>query len=266
VADGVSWSSFIHEGGTAEHGVQIYADVDELAESLADFLASGFAVGEPAIVIASADHRPVFAHALGARGYDVATLEEEGSLTFRDAAETLDAVLEGESPSRERFEQAVGGLIDDVARRFPGRTIRAFGEMVDLLWRRRSDRAALALEELWNELQQTRDFALLCGYQIDIFDHQEQRRSLPEVFHAHTHNLPAADSGRFAAAVDQALTEIVGPLGTARIYLDVAENVPRTSLPRAQAVLSWLSTVDEPAASRILERARTHYSRSRQAA
>jgi MEDS: MEthanogen/methylotroph, DcmR Sensory domain len=262
----LSWSSFIHEAGSAEHGVQIYAEIDELAESVADFLVAGLTVGDPAIVIASGEHWPVFTRALVARGCDVATLEQESLINFRDAAETLEALLAGGLPSRERFEAIVGGLVDEVAARFPGRTIRAFGEMVDLLWRRRDDRAALALEALWNELQQTRDFALLCGYQIDIFDREAQRRPLSEVFHAHTHNLPAADSARLAAAVDQALTEIVGPLGTARIYLDVAENVPRTSLPRAQAILSWLSTAEAPAASRILERARTHYSRSRQAA
>jgi hypothetical protein len=35
--------------------------------------------------------------------------------------------------------------------------------------------------------------------------------------------------------------------------------VPPGSLPRAQAVLSWLSTSDFPQARAILERARMHY-------
>jgi hypothetical protein len=50
-----------------------------------------------------------------------------------------------------------------------------------------------------------------------------------------------------------------------RIYLDVAEQVPQGSMPRAQAVLGWLSSRDLPYAHDILERARMHYARLRRA-
>lgn len=131
--------------------------------------------------------------------------------------------------------------------------------MVDVLWQRGDHPAAIALEELWNELATTRRFALLCGYHLDIFDFDVQRSAMPEIVRTHTHPRPAADTARLATAVDRALLEIVGSLRAGQIYLTVADEIPRTKLPRAQAVLMWLSERDAPNATRVLDRARMHY-------
>jgi len=255
----MSWTSFIERAPAAGHAVQLYDDVSELARSFASFVVAGFQEGEPAIAIATANHREAFARELAQRGWDPARLERQGMLVCADAEETLAGFMDGETPSAQRFERVVGGLVDQVSARHPGRTIRAFGEMVDVLWQRGQHQAAIALEELWNELAKTRSFALLCGYHLDVFEPAVQRDALPEVFRTHSHMRAVEEPSRLARAVDQALTEIVGPVRAARIYLDVAEQVPPGSLPRAQAVLSWLSTSDLPHARAILERARMHY-------
>ena len=255
----MSWTSFIERAPAAAHAVHVYDDVSELARSVAAFLAAGFRDGDPAIMIATADHRERFARELAQRGWDSRRLELKGMLACADADELLDRFMDGDAPSEDRFERVVGGLVDEVSARHPGRTIRAFGEMVDVLWRRGQRQAAIALEELWNELAKTRSFALLCGYHLDIFEPEIQRQGLPEVLGAHSHMRTVEDPSRLAAAVDQALNEVVGPVRAARIYLDVAEHVPRGSLPRAQAVISWLSTSGAPQTRAILERARMHY-------
>jgi DcmR-like sensory protein len=260
----VSWKSFMDNAPTADHAVQIWDELDELTQSVARYLDAGFRTGAPAVVIATPEHWRRFAHELEARGWDPRLLEEQGLLTYGDAGQTLAALMEGDLPSPDRFEQVVGGLIDAVATRFPEQTIRAFGEMVDLLWQRGCKQGAIALEELWNELQRTRPFALLCGYHLDIFDVQVQAQALPELFRSHTHARPAADASRLAAALDQALADAVGSIGAARIYLDAADHVPRSSLPRAQAVLGWLASTNAPMAAGILERTRAHYLRMRQ--
>lgn len=131
--------------------------------------------------------------------------------------------------------------------------------MVDILWQRGEKYAALALEELWNELAQTRPFALLCGYRLDIFNIDVQTADLPDVFCTHAHVRPAADPSRLAAAVDRALTEVVGSRKAAHVYLEVAERVPRGHVPRAQAVLTFLSTTDTLLAKSVLERVRSLY-------
>jgi hypothetical protein len=260
-----TWTAFVESAQSSDHAVQLYDDVGELARTVAAFLDAGFDVGAPALVIATADHRRHFEESLAAAGRDVAELERRGLLRQADAEELLDAFMDGDLPSPERFATVVGREVDELAARSPERTIRAFGEMVDVLWKRGQERAAIALEELWNELASTRSFALLCGYHLDLFDLEIQQNALPKVFGAHTHARPIAEPSRLAAAVDLALAETVGPVEAARVYLDSAENMPLDSIPRAQAVLGWLSVNDSPLAGQILQRVKSHYAQMRSA-
>jgi hypothetical protein len=255
----MTWTTFVETATPSDHAVQIYDRLDELAESVGRYLAAGFAIGSPAIVIATEEHLQRFDRELEARSLAPRVLEREGLLTCRDADETLNALMVDALPSAERFEATVGTLLEDVAARFPGATIRAFGEMVDLLWRRGEEQAAIALENLWNELARQRPFALLCGYRLDIFDVDVQRSALPDVVGVHNHACLVADNPRLAAAVDRALTEVVGVRRAGHVYLEVAERVPPGPMPRAQAVLAWLTAEDPLLAERILERARSHY-------
>jgi hypothetical protein len=256
----MSWNTFIEVAPAADHAVQIYDDLAELTTSVGRYFEAGFRVGEPALVIATAEHWQSFAAELESRGWDVDQLQRDALLTCCDAQQVLEQFMDGDVPAPDRFEQVVGAVIDDVAAEFPDTTIRAFGEMVDLLWRRGSEAGAIALEELWNELAEQRRFALLCGYNLDIFDLHVQTNALPEILRTHTHPRTSADMPRFAAAVDQALLEVVGPAEAGQIYLQVAEHVPRTQLPRAQAVLMWLGQQHSATAAKVLDRVRGHYS------
>lgn len=255
----MTWTTFLEAAPAADHAVQVYDDLGELAVSVGRYLDAGFRRGEPAVVISTNDHLRVFSADVAGRGWEIEQLEAEGLLTHCDAQETLDRFMDGEAPSPERFEQVVGGLIDGVTERAPDKTIRAFGEMVDLLWKQGNEAGAIALEELWNELAKTRRFALLCGYHLDIFDIDVQTSALPEIIRVHTHPRSAADTSRLAAAVDKALAEVLGPFEAGEVYLKVAEDVPRTQLPRAQAVLTWLSQNQSKHARQILDRVRAHY-------
>jgi hypothetical protein len=247
----VSWSSFIASAAPAEHAVQVYEDPAELVGVVVPYLDRGLSDGSPALVIATADHARELAAALAGA--------PDGLLTVLDADETLASIVVGGTVSREAFERVVGGVVAGLEARFPGRTIRAFGEMVDLLWQRGDRSGALVLEELWNELQRTHAFALLCAYCTDAFDVDTQADGLGDVFRLHTHARPVVDTARLSAALDRALADVVGPARAARIYLDVADHVPRGSIPRAQAVIGWLCANDRTVAADVLGRTRAHY-------
>jgi hypothetical protein len=241
----VSWSSFIDSATAAEHAVQVYEGPDDLAATVVPFIAGG----SPVLLIATAEHRRAFV-AAAPDGADVATL---------DAHETLAAICEDGAVSAAAFERVVGGTVDELVARFPGRTIRAFGEMVDLLWQRGSRKEALVLEELWNELQRSRPVAMLCAYCADVFDVDTQTGGLGEVFGLHTYARPVVDTARLSAALDRALSEVLGPARAARIYLDAADQVPRGRIPRAQAVIGRLCAGDRTTAADVLARTRTYY-------
>jgi hypothetical protein len=253
------WTDFIDAAPACGHAAQIYGDPSELGESVAAYLGGGFATGAPAVVIATPAHWEIFAGRLDLAGWSAESLAADGLLTVADAEATLESFMEDGSPSQARFEAVVGGLLDEIAGRFPAQTIRAFGEMVDLLAQRGELDAAIALEELWNALAESRDFALLCGYRLDLFDRAVQTGTLPEVCRTHSHVRAVADPVRLSTAVDRALAEVLGPLATAQVYVSVAEEMPRGSLPRGQAILMWLSAHQPVNAGRVLSRARSHY-------
>src|SRR5581483_10441802 len=220
------WSSFLERAPAGEHAVQIYGRLDELAVVVGAYLDAGLRRGSPALVIATPAHRRAFGVALERRGWSTAELERDVLLVHADAEETLERVLVDGRPSPERFQDAVGELVDAAEAGAPGRTLRAFGEMVDVLWASGRRQAAIELEELWNELVPVRPLALLCAYRLDILDLEVQTDALPDVLRLHSHARAVAEPARFSDAVDRALSEVMAPPRAARIYLDVADRMP----------------------------------------
>ncbi len=253
-----AWADFLEEPTTG-HGVQVYSGSDELAESVAAYLAAGFELGEPAIVVARPEHLDSFREGLAALGWDARSLEEDGLLTVADAESTLSLLLDGEMPSPARFEQAVGSQLDRVGTRFAGRETRVFGEMVDLLCQRGRTDAAIALEEIWRDAARSRRFSLLCGYRLDVFDRESQATTLPWVCDLHSHVLPARHYPRFAHSVDRALDEVLGSVEAGRIYLLMSRQAQEDRVPLAQRILMWVSENRPSLADRILATARAHY-------
>jgi hypothetical protein len=259
-----AWVDFLRSPHASDHAVQIYAELDELAESVAAYLATGFAAGAPAIVVATPDHYETFTRVLAATGWDAGTLVEARLLTHLDADETLDSLFENGELSPDRFDEVIGGAIDRTAKRFPERRVRAFGEMVDLLTARGEPETAVALEALWNALAQTRRFSLLCGYRLDLFDSSAQKQMLPAVCGAHTHVKPAHDMARLDRAVHDAVDEVLGSSSARMVYEIVSDDAGNHSAPLSQQTLLWISDRMPRHAERVLSVARAKYLRSRE--
>ena len=66
-------------------------------------------------------------------------------------------------------------------------SVRAFGEMVGLLWVDGQRSAATRLEEYWNELLSGSTLSLFCAYPIDVFNGGSENAGLEAVLCAHTH-------------------------------------------------------------------------------
>jgi hypothetical protein len=250
------WKDFLDGHEPHGHAAQVYAELGELADSVAAYLAAGFEIGEPAVVVATPEHLSVFMARLAAAGWDEARIEQAGLLATAEAGETLAFIMDGgEMPSVGAFEKAVGGLLD----RFPGKHVRAFGEMVDLLSREGRVQAAIALEDLWNEFGRRRDFSLLCGYHLNVFDRDSQAAVLPHVCRTHSHILPAPDPARLTRAVDQALEEVLGAAEAGKVYVLVGQELRSDRVPMAQVLLMWVSTNMPALAERVLASARARY-------
>jgi hypothetical protein len=227
-------------------------------QSVVLYLGAGFEAGEPGVAIATPEHRLLLEARLESGGWDPHTLGVDGLLSVVDASETLASFMLGGTPSKAFFERTVGGLIDRVARRHPGRRLRCFGEMVDLLWADGNLEGALAVESLWDELAVAREFSLLCGYRVDVFDRASQTAALPRICRAHSHVRAADDPERLQQALDHALEETLGN-DSGKIYAMIGAEIRGARVPTAQLALMWVSRHMPGSAERILASAREHY-------
>lgn len=94
-------------------------------------------------------------------------------------------------PDEGLFKQHIGGLILKTGNGGGPSSIRAYGEMVDLLWRDANPEGAIRLEELWNDLISAYSFSLLCAYPMGNFYKEAQCEAFDRVCHTHSLVMPA---------------------------------------------------------------------------
>lgn len=151
-----------------DHAVGFYADDAEVVAGIAAYAAEGLTRRERVLAVVTPEHRTAVDDALADLGLDPARARHAGSYVTLEAAHTLSTFLVDGSPDRDGFADTVGRLV--CAAGEDGTPVRAFGEMVALLWDRGDVVAALELESLWNEYAQADRLSLLCGYSTAALD------------------------------------------------------------------------------------------------
>jgi signal transduction histidine kinase len=111
-----------------------------------------------------------------------------------DARETLALFMRGDDPHADAFDAAIGAVLVRVQAQHGAAPIRAYGEMVDLLWRDGNADAALKLEGLWNDLARRRTFSLFCAYVMGNFYRVEGGLGIEDVCARHSHVIPESSS------------------------------------------------------------------------
>ena len=167
------------------HAVQFYGNEESLFTTVATFLSEGLVTRQPAIVIATPAHRAAIEEHLCGRLIDCEQARRNGDLVMLDAEEMLGQFMIGDEPDPDLFEQNVGSVVKQVLDGRGPTIVRAYGEMVDVLWKQGRAEAAIKLEILWNKLALKYSFALLCGYAMGNF--YKQARQLEDIRRQHTH-------------------------------------------------------------------------------
>lgn len=146
------------------HVVQFYGHDDELAERVAGYLLGALESGGVAVVIATAEHRRQFGARLAEAGVDLAAARHRGAYLALDAGETLRQLMAADRLDGVAFDHSIGTLIRQAGA--DGRPVRAYGELVALLWDDGLVNDAVQLEGMWDELGRRYPFSLFCGYRI----------------------------------------------------------------------------------------------------
>jgi hypothetical protein len=174
---------FWGEMSPCEHFVQIYQDDVVLMDALDGFIGGALGNRETAIVIATPAHLASLDRRLRAHGIDVDAATADDRYIALDAEDTLSLFMRNGWPDEELFVQVIQNLLERT--RAAGRRVRAFGEMVALLWAQGHSGATVRLEHLWNSLCRGESFALFCAYPKSGFT-QDAAISVQEICAAHS--------------------------------------------------------------------------------
>ena len=186
-------AAFLAEPAQPGHFVQFYEGEEFLFDAVGQFLGAGLRAGDRVVVIATEPHCAGFVQRLGSLGVGVGSAIASGQLTLLDARQTLAKFMIGGMPEPDLFRDMLARVIAKMkgeGGEHCRARIRAYGEMVDLLWRDGNSNAAIRLEELWNEAVESHSFALLCAYIMGNFYKEGDHARFLDVCRNHSHVIP----------------------------------------------------------------------------
>lgn len=241
------------------HLVQFYdAEPATLVANVAGFIDEGLGRGDSVVIIATPEHGDAFMSALG-MSRDRRDVRAR-RLVILDAEATLALFMTDGKPDWRRFEHVVGGTIRGLRRANPDAGIRAYGEMVGLLWARGEVEAAVQLEKFWNVLLGGKEFTLFCGYPIDVFADEFHTGRVHDVLCTHTHVIPGGAASAMEAALERALRDVLGrEADVVHRGAKAGANPAWGVLPNVEATILWLRAHQPAYAGEVLARARTYY-------
>jgi hypothetical protein len=214
------------------------SDPAPLVRTVGRYLADALAAGEGAVVIATQSHRDAFVDELHALGADPAAALRDGRLVVLDAHDTMARFIVDGQPDGELFDDTIRPVLSGLRTRCPA-GVRAYGEMVGVLWEAGRFAAAIRLEEFWNALLREGGFRLFCAYPIDVCGEGFTPADVDAVMSSHTHVVPTG--AELEPALDRAMEDVLGTSAAALHRLMDADARPSwAALPRAEATILWL--------------------------
>jgi hypothetical protein len=243
---------------SGRHLCQFYSDPTPLAESVAFFAGSALERGAPAVFIATPENTRRFLAAIEQKGVRIDRAQEAGQLVALDAAATLAQFMVDERPDWSRFSSCIGRVLGRTAAKGKG-AIRAYGEMVNLLWQAGNTQGAIELEEFWNRLLPFYPVTLFCAYRLDPLVWPSYESPLHEIGRTHTDVLATREDERLLSAVDAASEALLGTSISRNLsYSGCEETVGEHRLPIGRRTLLWLHRHMPSSSTGMLERIRAY--------
>lgn len=172
---------------SGDHVVAYYDNDLSLVESLCDFLRAGTKAEDTCIVIARSNIITKLYREYGST--PGISLSNDRHLVFRAEAILDNFMVEG-MPDRTKFLATIKELIDEADSK--GKPVRAYGDMVALLWEEGNHAGAMELEKLWNEAVSLYNFSRYCAYPHTDFKDHEAHAQITALHNLSTHALVSA--------------------------------------------------------------------------
>jgi hypothetical protein len=173
---------FWGEIAPCEHVVQIYENDEAFLDLLSGYVTGGIKAGESVIVIATESHLKGLEERLDDFGYNRKHLISKKQYIPLDAEAMLAKFMVNGWPDENLFNHVVRELIMDAKR---NGEVRAFGEMVAILWAKGHVGATVRLEQLWSKFCEQEALGLFCAYPQSGFT-QDATESVMHICGAHS--------------------------------------------------------------------------------
>ncbi len=184
--------AFWGEIAPREHILNIYDDEYGFLNLLYGFVSGGFNARDSVVVIATSEHLNYLDARLKTDGYDVFGLKLTDEYIPLDAEALLDQFMIRDSLDENLFFHVITNLLAKAKKQ--DRMLRAFGEMVAILWTRGLKDTTMQLENLWNQYCTSEDFSLFCAYPKNIFD-KTHNHPVEDICCAHSRMISADHMG-----------------------------------------------------------------------
>jgi hypothetical protein len=254
-----TWRRVLEIAEPHAHFAQFYgSDERSLIRNAGLYMREGLKRGESAFVIATGEHAEAFVGELKASGAEVESSLRDGKLVVLDAHAMLAGMMVDDRLNPELFENTIGSVLRDTRMRADCTGLRAYGEMVGILWKSGRFAAAIQMESFWNKLLDALEFNLFCAYPIDVLDKDFHGPWIHGLLCDHTHLLPSTVDGDLEGTIACALDDVLGFRAEPLKQLLKANYRPSWAMmPAGEAIVFWLRNNLPDDADKILDRART---------
>ena len=153
------------------HEVHFYSDGASFLNTFAHFVGSAIKAGDAAVVAVTKTRRDLLLQRFKADGIDIRTASEQGRYISLDPFDLLSTFMVDGMPDPDRFNKVAGALITTAAKTLEAKhnCVAICGECAPLLWSQGNAKAAIRLEQLWNEFARSENIHLLCSYPLSSF-------------------------------------------------------------------------------------------------
>lgn len=256
-----SWDRVLEGSGSSAHFLEFARPGERRrGQSAGRFLAGALKRGGIAIAIATPANASAILGQLARMGVDPVDALQQKRLILLESSEMLSRFFSDEAIDAVQFDRSVGAALREAHRRAGEAPLRAFGDMVGVLWQDERRDAAVELERLWNVLQHELGFSLFCGYPIDVFGSEFSPDALEGVLETHTHMLPSGSSAELGRALDLAMDDVLGSdAGSVRARMSSRAPRDGPAMPKPEQIILWLRGHLPEYAETIVQRTRELY-------
>jgi hypothetical protein len=174
---------------SGDHIVQLYKQDSHLTDVVTNYVVPSLLSGEGVLIIATEEHIKQFERSLKSVHINTTLLQLTRQLVMLDARSTLNNFMDGEQLNTEKFFIYMESVLADLRVEYP--SIKAYGEMVNVLWNDGNFESMLGLENLWKNLLDKHDMTLLCAFSLDELSEEREGITFNEVCGCHSYVIPA---------------------------------------------------------------------------